>query len=322
VVSPFDRIALRGVASPTTSKRGYPIGIGIEGIMLPKKRTAEEEEQEARRAAAAAAAAEEAKKKRPPPPARDDWTGRVTQLLHKIMSKSQQRVQDVFRSIDADGSNALDAAEFVQALTKLSIPQKLGVPPERVRRTLLEVFAEMDVDKNGTLSFQEVNKFLRHGRHAVVLDETLQAGAVKVQPKLGAGASSGGGGSNGGGSETAEDRTRRRLQQRRQQEQQQQQQRERQRVRLESISPFASRQKGGKLRPGSAPSGPHGAPPTASASAPSLHPPARPRTAGPTRADGVSISPPASPASKSKLYRSQAVLTWQAKHAYPRISVR
>jgi hypothetical protein len=108
----------------------------------------------------------------------------------------------------------------------------------------------------------------------------------------------------------------------RQQEQQQQQQRERQRVRLESISPFASRQKGGKLRPGSAPSGPHGAPPTASASAPSLHPPARPRTAGPTRADGVSISPPASPASKSKLYRSQAVLTWQAKHAYPRISVR
>lgn len=93
-------------------------------------------------------------------------------------------VQDVFRSIDTDGSDSLDAAEFVSWLTQIGVPQKLDLPPERVRRTLLDVFQEMDVDRNGSLSFKEVNRYLRHGRHAVLLDTNLRDGAVKVQPGL------------------------------------------------------------------------------------------------------------------------------------------
>jgi Ca2+-binding EF-hand superfamily protein len=115
------------------------------------------------------------------PPEPQDWTGKVALALHQIMKKSQARVQDVFKKFDTDGSNALDASEFHSALIELGIPQSLAMPEDNTGVLLQEVFDTMDDDSNGVLSFKEINKYLRAGKHEIVLDEKLQAGAVAVQ---------------------------------------------------------------------------------------------------------------------------------------------
>ena len=123
------------------------------------------------------------KSKEPPPmPAEpQDWTGKVALALHNVMKKSQQRVTDVFKKFDTDGSNALDASEFHSAIIELGIPEELNMPEENLGNLLQEVFDTMDVNFDGVLSFKEINKYLRAGKHEIVLDEKLQAGAVTVQ---------------------------------------------------------------------------------------------------------------------------------------------
>ena len=115
----------------------------------------------------------------PPEPA--DWTGKVALALHNNMKKNQSRVRDVFKKFDTDGSDSLDASEFHAALIELGIPESLSMPNETLGQTLQEVFDTMDGDGNGVLSFKEINKYLRAGKHEVVLDAKLQDGAVKVQ---------------------------------------------------------------------------------------------------------------------------------------------
>ena len=117
----------------------------------------------------------------PPPPEPQDWTGKVALALHNIMKAQHQKVDNVFRKFDTDGSGELDASEFHGALLELALPESLAIPDDDVSRVLQEVFDTMDGDGNGVLSFKEINKYLRAGRHEVQLEGKLQAGAVAVQ---------------------------------------------------------------------------------------------------------------------------------------------
>lgn len=311
-------------------------------------------------------------------------------LVSRLVRNTARLAQDVFRKIDSDGSNSLDAAEFVSWLCQMGVPQRLGLPPERVRRTLLDVFQEvmgceappalrsrdssreqsaalqrhstealrcvacrtasaastpifvspsrtprltrsrpplsaatasrcrqMDADKNGSLSLQEVNRYLRHGRHTVVLDGKLrhpngtpdeaakharraeQRGAETTTPSLSAVAV----GDEKGGRPAAKARV----------------QGPTSKTRPATANPVS---RTSSFRPASA-SSPFGQLSRQTmASAPALRgiPSAsRPKTAGSSRSSVAPLTDGASsPQRSQKLYRSQAALSWFAKHAYPR----
>ena len=53
--------------------------------------------------------------------------------------------------------------------------------PEENLGNLLQEVLDVDVNFDGVLSFKEINKYLRAGKHEIALDEKLQAGAVIAQ---------------------------------------------------------------------------------------------------------------------------------------------
>ena len=87
---------------------------------------------------------------------------------------------DTFDSDAYGGTDCNDAVDTTYT-GGLSVRVTSVKPQKEIGGTLLQVFDTMDDDGNGVLSFKEINHYLRAGRHEIVLDEKLQAGAVTVQ---------------------------------------------------------------------------------------------------------------------------------------------
>ena len=79
----------------------------------------------------------------------------LTWSLRDALARSSQRIIDVFRAWDNDGSGTIDKREFHRAVRALGFP----VEPEDTDK----VFDYLDKDKGGTLEYAELNSTLRDG---------------------------------------------------------------------------------------------------------------------------------------------------------------
>ena len=91
--------------------------------------------------------------------------------LRDALSRSAQRVIDLFRKWDEDGNGTISKKEFRRAV------RALGFDFFANAGEIDMVFDDFDMDGNGTLDYKELNKKLRQGA-SVQLDESLKPGAA------------------------------------------------------------------------------------------------------------------------------------------------
>jgi hypothetical protein len=70
-------------------------------------------------------------------------------------TSSSARVREMFALLDSEGDGRINLEEFLERATLLT-----PVPQEKLRGTLEERFGEADVDKDGTLDFEEFSSML------------------------------------------------------------------------------------------------------------------------------------------------------------------
>ena len=75
--------------------------------------------------------------------------------LRDGLRRSAQRVIDLFRRWDVDGSNSVDRKEFRKAI------RHVGFDVEVEELDML--FDELDPDRSGSIDFRELNASLRQG---------------------------------------------------------------------------------------------------------------------------------------------------------------
>lgn len=97
-----------------------------------------------------------------------------TRMLRKALASGASRVQDFFRTWDADGSGEIDKREFRRAL--LALAPSLGIDGTIVgaQATAYALFDSYDVDGSGSISYRELYRQLRSGA-----DQDLSAVTVK-----------------------------------------------------------------------------------------------------------------------------------------------
>ena len=91
-------------------------------------------------------------------------------VLSETITFSGERVGDVFKKLDKDGSGGLSRKEFRRGIIEL-----LGYTPEV--SALNDLFDELDPEETGQVDYKQLNKALRRGA-SVELDASLQAGAA------------------------------------------------------------------------------------------------------------------------------------------------
>ena len=91
--------------------------------------------------------------------------------LRDALSRSAQRVIDLFRQWDEDGSGEIDKKEFRMAI------RSMGFTFIQDDSEIDTVFDEFDMDGSGKLDYKELNKQLRQGAGSA-LDPSLRPGAM------------------------------------------------------------------------------------------------------------------------------------------------
>ena len=91
--------------------------------------------------------------------------------LRDALARSSARVIDLFRQWDEDGSGVIERKEFRRAIRALGFDFIHDVSEIDL------VFDDFDIDKDGTLDYNELNKMLRQGA-SVILDDALKEGAA------------------------------------------------------------------------------------------------------------------------------------------------
>lgn len=78
---------------------------------------------------------------------------RVADQLRHALSSNFKRTLDIFRTLDADASGAVDPGEFERAVAVLV--------PEASPRGVIALFDELDTDRSNSLEYSELHKRLR-----------------------------------------------------------------------------------------------------------------------------------------------------------------
>jgi hypothetical protein len=89
--------------------------------------------------------------------------------LRDSLSRSSQRVCDLFRAWDEDKSGTIDKREFTRAIRALGFV----VSDEDAGK----VFDALDEDKSGSLEYKELNTMLRKGEGAEAVKARLKRGS-------------------------------------------------------------------------------------------------------------------------------------------------
>jgi len=100
-----------------------------------------------------------------------DMNEYIRWALRDALARSSARVIDLFRQWDEDGSGVIERKEFRRAIRALGFDFIHDVSEIDL------VFDDFDIDKDGTLDYNELNTMLRQGA-SVILDDALKVGAA------------------------------------------------------------------------------------------------------------------------------------------------